>query len=106
VDDVGGTDKLGDKGLARMKIDLARRPLLYDDAVAHQRDAVGHCQRLALVVRDIDRGHIQQLGELSQLHTHLVAQLGIQVAQRFVKQQQPRLMDQGAGQRDTLLLAA
>ena len=40
------------------------------------------------------------------LGAHLDAQLGVEVGERLVEQQQPRLQHQRAGDRDALLLAA
>ena len=41
---------------ARAVVDLERRADLLDPAVVHHHDAVGHRQRLFLVVRHVDRG--------------------------------------------------
>ena len=44
--------------------------------------------------------------DLAQLDLHLLAQLGVEIGERLVEQQDARLDDQRAGQRDALLLAA
>jgi hypothetical protein len=44
--------------------------------------------------------------QATDLVAHPLTQLGVQVAERLVKQQQTWVVDQGAGQRHPLLLAA
>jgi len=41
----------------RRLVNLARRADLLDPAGAHDRDPIGHRQRLFLVVRDVDGRH-------------------------------------------------
>ena len=49
-------DEAGDEEVGRIVVDLARRVDLLDDALVHDRDAVGQRHRLDLVVGDVDRG--------------------------------------------------
>ena len=56
LEEIDLADELGDEARLRLEIELARRRLLHDLAAEHHRDAVGHRQRLELVMRDIDRG--------------------------------------------------
>ena len=56
-------------------------------------------------------GHMQERQaqaalQVLQLDLHLLAHLAIQGGERFVEQKKPRPVDDGAGQRDALLLAA
>ena len=67
---------------------------------------VGHRQRLDLVVRHVDRGDAELALEPLELEAHRLAQLGVEVGQRLVEQQQRRLDDEGAREGETLLLAA
>jgi hypothetical protein len=74
--------------------------------VVHHHDAVGHRQRLFLVVRDHDGGHAQLALQAADLAAQVHAHDGVQRRQRLVQQQQPRRRGQRARQRDALLLAA
>jgi hypothetical protein len=56
-------------------------------------------------VGDVDRGDAELALEPLELVAQRLAQLGVQVGQRLVEQQQRRLDDQRAGQREALLLA-
>ena len=94
------------KALRRMLVDLGRRADLLDLALVEDGDAVAHAQRLALVVGDIDEGDADLALDRLQLDLHLLAQLEIERAQRLVQQQHARLVDQRAGQRHALPLAA
>src|SRR5206468_6392449 len=87
-------------------VDLGRRSDLLDDAVLHYNDAVGQRQCLVLIVRDIDRGAIELAVDAPNLRTRLDAQLGIEIRQRLVHEDQRRLDDDGARNGDALLLAA
>ena len=71
-----------------------------------QGDLGGHGQCLGLVVGHIDDGGTQFLMEALQLGTHINAQLGVQVGQRLVKQQQLGAGGYGTGDGHPLLLAA
>ena len=57
VQHVDLAEEVGDERRGRPLVDLARRADLLDRAVVHHDDAVGHRQRLFLVVRDHDRRH-------------------------------------------------
>ena len=63
-------------------------------------------ERLRLVVRDVHGGRAHLADQRGDLHAHPLAQVGVQVGQWFVAQDQPGVGDQRAGERDTLLLAA
>jgi hypothetical protein len=74
--------------------------------VVHQHHAVGHFQRLFLVVGDEDRGDVQLVVQAAQPAAQLLAHLGVERAEGLVEQQHARLHRQRAGQRDALALAA
>ena len=99
-------DEIGDERRGRIAVDLHRRADLLDHALVHHDDAVGHRQRLFLVVRDHDRRD----AELSLQRADLLAQAHalerVERRQRLVEQQQPRRGGERARQRDALLLAA
>ena len=67
---------------------------------------VAHRQRLLLVVGDQDEGDADVALQVLQLDLHVAAQLAVERRQRLVEQQHGRPVDQRAGQRDALLLAA
>ena len=65
---------------------------------------VAHGHSLGLVVGNVDEGGVEALMQLGQLGTHLRTQLGVQVGQRLVQQEDLRATDDGAAQRNTLTL--
>src|SRR5690348_10240163 len=103
---IGDAYESGHELGCRTLVDLDRRSDLLDLAVRHHRDAVAHCQRLLLVVRDVDECDADLLLDLFQLDLHLLAQLEVEGAERLVQEQHRRLVDHGAGERDALSLPA
>ena len=83
-----------------------RRSLLLDQAVLQQHDAVGQRHRLDLVVGDVDHGLAELLVQTLDLAAHLVAQLGVEVGERLVEQEQAGVAHDRAADRDALALAA
>ncbi len=81
---------------------------LGDATAEHHRDAVGHGERLVLVVRDQDEGDADRLLEPArqQLDLHLLAQLFVECRERLVEKQHLGTHDERAGERDALALAA
>ena len=69
-------------------------------------DAVGERHRLDLVVGDVDGGDLELALQVLDLHPHRGAELGVEVRQRLVHQEDLRLAHHGAGQRRPLPLAA
>ena len=63
-------------------------------------------QRLFLVVRHVEHGDAERLLQPSDLAAHLDAQLGVEIGERLVEQQDVRLDHHCAGDRDALELAA
>jgi hypothetical protein len=57
-------------------------------------------------VGHVDDGELELLLQFAQFAAHLLAQLRVEVGQRLVHQADLRLRDQGAAERDALLLAA
>ena len=85
---------------------LGRVALLDHAAVRHDRDPVGHRQRLLLVVGDVDEGDPDVALDPLQLQLQALAQLQVEGAERLVEQQHLRQVDERAGERDALLLPA
>ena len=98
--------KSATKRVGRTLVDRVRRVALQQPAVPQHRHAVGHHERLLLVVGDDDEGDADLVLQALQLHLHGAAQLLVERAERLVEQQQTRPLDQRARQRDALLLAA
>ena len=94
------------KVVAGPLVDLDRDRDLLDDAAVHDRDPVGHRQRLLLVVGDVDEGDADLLLDPLQLELQALAELQVERPERLVEQQHLREVDDRAGERDALLLAA
>ena len=67
---------------------------------------VGHRHRLLLVVRDVHEGDPDLALDVAELELQLLAQAQVERAERLVEQQRARAVDERAGERDALLLAA
>ena len=86
--------------------EIERRSLLLDRPVAEQHDAIGEGHGLDLVVGDVNHRLAQLLVETLDLGAHLVAQLGVEVRERLVEQEQARVAHDCAADRDALALPA
>ena len=62
--------------------------------------------RLDLVVRDVDHRRLQPLMQFGDLGPHLHPHLGVEIRERFVEEENLRLADNRAADRDPLALAA
>ena len=87
-------------------VDLLGDGDLLDDAAVHDRDPVGHRQRLLLVVGDVDERDPDLLLDPLELDLQALAELQVERAERLVEEQDLRQVDDGAGESDALLLAA
>ena len=83
-----------------------RRVDLLQQAFIDHRDAGGHGHGFHLIVGHVDKGGLELLVQLADIGAGLHAQLGIQVGERFVKQENFRLADDRPAYRHTLALAA
>ena len=106
ADQVGLAEEVRHERRRGVLVELAGRAHLLDHAVVHHRDGVGHGHGLLLVVGDVHEGDADLGLDPLELDLHLPAQLEVQRAQRLVEQQHAGLVDQGAAERDPLLLAA
>ena len=106
VDDIGLADKIGDKRVGGLVINILGGTDLSDDAVVHDDNAVAHGQRLLLIVGHINKCLLGLELELLELNLHILAQFQIQRAQRLVQQDDLGIADKGAGDGDALLLTA
>ena len=80
--------------------------LLFDPALVHHHDVVGERHRFFLAVGDLDEADAELALKPLQLAAHPHPQERIERGERLVEQQDLRLGDQCAGERDALLLAA
>ena len=106
VEQVVAAHERGHEIRGRPVPDLLGRAALLDAARAHHDDAVRQAQRLVLVVRHVEHRDAELALQAAQLGAHLHPQLGVQVGQRLVQQQQARPQHDGPGQRHALLLPA
>ena len=103
---VGVAQKVGDKARRGFLVKMLRRAFLHDPAGAHDNQPIGHHQGLLLVVGDEDRCETKLLLKGTQLHSNAHTQLGVEVRQGFIEQEDVRVDHKGAGYGHTLLLAA
>ena len=106
VEDVCLADKVRDKGVDGLVVDLLRRADLFDHTVVHHNHAVAHGQRFLLVMGDVDKGLFGLLLNLLELELHAFAQLEVECAERLVEKNDRRIADQGSRNGDALLLTA
>ena len=106
VEDVALADEVCDEGVDRLVVDVHRSADLLDAALVEDDDGIGKGQGLFLVMGDVDEGDAEFLVHLLELDLHVLAHLQVQGGQRFVQEEDFRLVDDGPGDGDTLLLAA
>jgi hypothetical protein len=79
---------------------------LRNPAFVHHRDPIRHHQRLLLVMRHVDEGDAQTVVQPLDLELQVLAQLLVKRAQGLVHQQDRRVEDDRAPDRNALLLPA
>ena len=99
-------DEPGDRLVRRPAVYPLRAVDLREPAVEHDGDAVGQRHRLGLVVGDVDHGRAGFAMEGAEHVHHCNAQMGIEIGQRFVQNDDLGLHDQTTGERDPLALTA
>ena len=90
----------------RLGIEPFRRIDLGDLPVLDHGDALADAERFELVRRRVDRGGAELPVQPLELGPHVVAELGIEVGERLVEEEEPRAADDGAPDGEPLLLAA
>ena len=106
IEEIRLAEEIGDESARRTFVEILRRANLRDAPGVEHGDAVGHGQRLGLVVRDVERRASGGLDELPQFRAHVGAEPGVEVRERLVQKQDVALGSQGPCQCDPLLLAA
>src|SRR5215472_18905487 len=99
-------DEAGDKEIGRPVIEVERGAHLLHIALLHDHDAVGHGHGLELVMGDIDHGGAEPLMQRLDLRTHQNAQLGVEIAERLIEEEDLGVAHDGAAHGDALALAA
>ena len=89
-----------------MLVDLGGGAHLLDAAPVEDGQAVAHRERLLLVVGDVDERDPEVSLQRLQVDLHLLAELEVERAERLVEQQHLGPVDDRAGERDPLALAA
>ncbi len=73
-------DEARDEAVGRPLVEIALAADLHHGALVHHHQPVGHGEGLLLVVRHHHRGEAELALQLADLHPHLLAQLGVEVA--------------------------
>ena len=98
------TDEVSREQIGRMVKNLLRRTDLLDEAILHDNNPVPQSHSLCLIMGDIEEGSIDLLAQFDNLCAHLITQLGVQVAERLVHQQDLGFPYDSAANRHTLPL--
>ena len=72
----------------------------------HDRDTIGHDERLLLVVRHVHERDPDRVLDALELDLELLAHLEVERAERLVEEEHLRLHHERTGERDALLLPA
>ena len=86
-----GADEAGDEDVGRAIVQLGRSADLLQDAELDDGDAVAHRQSLGLIVGHVQGGDAELTLQGSDLRTGLHTELGIQVGQRLIHEEDLRL---------------
>ncbi len=86
-------------------IDIERMADLFDIALVHHHQPVGQRHGLHLIMGDEDGGGGKALVQLADFGAHGDTQLGVEVGERLVEQEDLRFADDRAGHGDALALA-
>jgi hypothetical protein len=101
-----GAEEGGDEAVVRIAVDLVRDADLMDAARVDDGNTIAERQGLDLIVRHVHHRRADLAMEAPQLGPHSYAHAGVEVRERLVEQVEIRLADEGAGERDSLPLAA
>ena len=99
-------DKLRDKSGRTVLIHLHGRTDLFDLALIHDYDSVCKAHSLRLVMGNKNAGRILLDMNILKLGSHRYAELGIQIGQRFIHQENLRFYNDCPGYGNPLSLSA
>ena len=102
----GRTHEIRHEHVGGCIVDLGRRSRLLQHAILQHRDLGGERHCLDLVMGDVDDGGLDALVEALDLGAHVNTELGIEVGQRLIEQEELGPPDQRAAHGDALALAA
>src|SRR5215213_1144237 len=102
---VHGPDKAHDELVCRLFVKVLRPTNLFYLAVVHQDYVVRQLHRLFLVVSDQDGRHVDVFVQPAKPSPQLLADPGVEGAERLIQQQDVRLDSEGARQGHPLALA-
>ena len=86
-----GADEAGDEDVGRAIVQLGRGTDLLQDTELDDGDAIAHRQSLGLIVGHVQGGDTQLALQSSNLGTGLDTELGVQVGQRLIHEEDLRL---------------
>ena len=95
-------DEAGHERVRGPLVEIVRRPVLLQLPAIHHRDAIGHPHRLDLVVGDVDHGLADLVLDALELGAHVRTERRVEVRERLVEQEDRRLHDHRAPERDLL----
>ena len=94
----------GHEAVGRLCVQLEGRPALLQPAAVQHGDPVAEGHGLHVVVRDVDRGRAQASLKPGDLPPRLQPQLGVEVRERLVEEEDGRRADDRASHRHALAL--
>lgn len=89
-----------------MLVDVFWGSVLHNLALVHHENAVAYSDGFVLVVCDHDEGRIRLALHVAKFRLQFFAEVCIEGAERFIEQKNVRLVHEGAGEGNTLLLTA
>ena len=101
-----GAEEVGDEAVGRFVVNLLREAALLFDPELHDDDFVGNRHRFFLVVGNEDGRDAGRFLNPADFLAGLETESGIEVGERLVEEKDARVLDEGPGNGDTLLLAA
>ena len=99
------SDEVGYKGSRGDVVNRFRGIELLQSPPVQDCDTVGHGKRFVVVMSDKDGRGLGLSKQGVEILSHAARHVGVEIAERFVEQQQHRAQGEGAGERDALLLS-
>ena len=106
IDKIRASDEPSDKSRLRSAIKRIRRIDLLQVALVHDGDSIRGHHRLGLIMGHVHHGDLELVVQPADFEAHLLAQVRIEVGERFVQQQHGGLDHNGPRQGHALLLPA